>query len=370
VEHVNILVIGAGAVGLAIGYELSKAYPEVVVIDKESSFGKHTSSRNSEVIHGGLYYPPKTLKAELCVQGNQLLYRFLQDYGIAHSNTGKIIVATSTDEVKTVEKYYQQGVANGCKGLRFIPAEEVHDLEPLVKCIAGLYVPSTGILDTHEYMHTLSNLIEEQGSFLVYGLEVTRIRNVDGKYQVYFSNNEIFETNFLINSAGLWSDKVAEMAGIDITTQKLILHLCKGEYYKTTKIKNVKHLVYPVADPQGIFLGIHLTINLNGEVRFGPNAYYIDTINYKFDEEYYDDFYTSINRYLEINKDDLIPDDTGIRPKLQGPEDSVQDFYIREESASGYPHLVNLIGIESPGLTASLAIARHVKNIMQYGRSL
>ncbi len=363
-ESVNVLIIGAGAVGLAIGNELSKEYSEVVVVDKENSFGKHTSSRNSEVIHGGLYYPSNTLKAGLCVQGNPLLYTFLQAHEVPFSNTGKVIVATNSDEIKVIEKYFQQGNANGCKGLKLLTAEEVYAMEPIVKCVAGLYVPTSGIFNTHMYMQKLCSLIEAQDGFLVYGMEVTGIKKANDKYRVSFSNGEIFETNYLINSAGLWSDAIAEMVGIDTVTNKLKLFLCKGEYYKTTKLKNIKHLIYPVADPNGAFLGIHLTINLNGEVRFGPNAYYTDRIDYKFDEEYFEEFYKSVNRYLDIDRDDLVPDDTGLRPKLQGPEDCIKDFYIKEESDRGLPNMINLIGIESPGLTASLAIAKYVKSIM------
>lgn len=363
-EKVKTVVIGAGAVGLAIAYELSKCDPDLVVVEKENSFGKHTSSRNSEVIHAGHYYDPGSLKANLCVEGNDLLYQYLCENSIPHKNNGKIIVATSDNEIDVLKKYQILGEKNGCKGFKLLKQEEVKELEPLVKCIAGLYIPSTGIFDTHQYMHSLAMKTEEQDAFIVYGMHVISISVDKGKYIVEFSNGDKYQCNNLINSAGLWADKIAEMVGMDVNSMNLRQHLCKGEYYKSTKIAGINHLIYPVADPKGLFLGIHLTINLAGEIRFGPNAYYVDSIDYRFDEEYFDDFYASINRYIEVDKDQLLPDDTGIRPKLQGPADGFRDFYIKEESANGLPRFINLIGMESPGLTASPAIANYVRKLL------
>ncbi len=362
-EKIRTLVIGAGAVGLAIGRELAKRDPDLVVAEKENSFGKHTSSRNSEVIHAGHYYAPGSLKARLCVEGNTLLYDYLRDYSLPFQNTGKIIVATAPAEEDTLRSYLALGRQNGCEGLKLLSREEVISLEPRVKCVSGLQVPSTGIFDTHKFMHCLAAQIEEQGAFVVYGMEVTAIRREGQGYLVDFANGEQFHCGRVINSAGLWADRVAALAGLNIQTLDLEQHLCKGEYYKTTKLHGIKQLVYPVADPQGVFLGIHLTVNLNGEVRFGPNAWYVDQVEYKFDESYFQDFCASVNRYIDIEPADLMPDDTGIRPKLQGPGEGARDFYIREESDRGLPGFVNLIGIESPGLTASLAIAKYVDKL-------
>lgn len=364
-EKINTLVIGAGAIGLAIAYELSKTDPELVLVDKENSFGKHTSSRNSEVIHAGHYYNTGSLKARLCVEGNELLYQYLQENSIPYRNTGKVIVATNDDELQSLHKYYELGIKNGCAPFRMLTQAEVNAIEPRAKCVAGLDIPSTGIFDTHSYMKSLTEKIEDNDAFIVYGAEVVSITSQDGSYLVQFSDGETYQCNRVINSAGLWADKIAEMAGIDTEQAGLKLHWCKGEYYKTTKLKGIDKLIYPVADPKGIFLGIHLTINLNGEVRFGPNAYYLDRIDYKFDEEYFEDFYSSVNRYIDVPREDLMPDDTGIRPKLQGPGDGFRDFYINEESERGLPGFVNLIGMESPGLTASLAIARYVARLLQ-----
>lgn len=362
-EKINTVVIGAGAIGLAIAYELAKADPDLVVVEKEKSFGRHTSSRNSEVIHAGHYYNTGSLKARLCVEGNALLYDYLKENGIAHKNTGKIIVATNEAEKDVVTSYLRRGEANGCSGFRMITADEAQSLEPSAKCKAGLFIPSTGIFDTHEYMRSLAENIEEKGAFIVYGDEVTGIVYDKGSYILDFASGEQFQCKNLINSAGLWADRIAAMAGMDIEALKIKQHWCKGQYYKTTKLKGIEHLIYPVADPKGIFLGIHLTINLAGEVRFGPNAFYVDEIDYRFENEYFDEFYKAINRYIDVPKEDLMPDDVGIRPKLQGPDDGFRDFYIQEESKNGFPGLINLIGMESPGLTASLAIAKYVSKI-------
>jgi len=364
-ETFDYVIIGAGAVGLAIGQRLTQLEGTILVVDKENSFGRHTSSRNSEVIHAGIYYPAGSLKAQLCVEGNKLLYNYLAEYRIPHCHTGKIIVATNPEEEQVIQKYYEQGTANGCEGLTFLSGAEVMQQESRVTCTKGLLVPSSGIFDTHAYMKTLCAQIEEQGGFVVFGMELLAIQPVAEGYLLSFANGEQVLARWLINSGGMWSDQLAAMAGMDTEQAGLKLHWCKGEYYKVTKIKGVQRLIYPVADPMGIFLGIHLTINLNGEARFGPNAFYVDDISYKFHEEYLDDFYQSIQRYFQIDREDLLPDDTGIRPKLQGPTDPVRDFYIQEESGRGLPRLINLIGIESPGLTASLSIADYVSFLIK-----
>lgn len=363
-ESVDILIIGAGAVGLAIAHELSKTLPDVVVVEKEQGFGKHTSSRNSEVIHAGHYYETGSLKASLCVQGNRMLYDYLAQRSIPHQNTGKIIVATTSAEEQILHKYMKQGAINGCEGFRLLSSSEVARLEPRVKCASGLWIPSTGIFDTHKYMASLASETEARDAFIIYDMEVVAISHSGNSYIVKFTNGEVYQTRILINSAGLWADNIAALTGIDIVANNIRQHRCKGEYYKSSKIYGIKHLVYPVADPAGIFLGIHLTINLNGEVRFGPNAWYVDDVNYGFDDSHFEEFYRSIGRYIDIDREDLHPDDTGIRPKLQGPQDSFRDFYIREETDKGLPGLINLIGIESPGLTASLAIAKHVAELI------
>ena len=362
-EEINVLVIGAGIVGLSVGYELSKNHEDVVVVEKENFLGRHTSSRNSEVVHSGLYYPYGSLKHKLCIRGNKLMYQFCDNYKIPYDNCGKLIVGTSEEELPHLDKLIENGNRNGVEGMVIYDEAKTKELEPIVKAIKSLYIPSTGIVDSHKFMEKLAYLIEENDGFVVYDMQVTSIEKKDDKYIVSFANGEKYLTNYLINSAGLWSDKIAEMVGIDTEKHNLKLHWCKGEYYKTSKIKNVKHLIYPLPDPKGIYLGIHLTIHLNGEVRFGPNAYYLDDLNYKMDETYKDEFFDAVNQYLDISKENFQMDDTGIRPKLQGPDDDFRDFYIKEESDKGFPHFINLIGIESPGLTSALAIAEEVEKL-------
>ncbi|MBC8385763.1 MAG: NAD(P)/FAD-dependent oxidoreductase [Candidatus Cloacimonetes bacterium] len=364
-EKVNILVIGAGAVGLSIAKILSEDYEDIVLVDKEESYGRHTSSRNSEVLHSGIYYPQNSLKAFHCVRGLDLLYDFCKRKDIPYKNCGKIVVATSEEELPALEKLKENGEKNGVQGLRIIEKEECRELEPQVKAIKGMFVPSTGIVDTHKLMQKLEIEAENNDAFTVYDMEVKAIEKTDDDtYLVTFTNGEVFEVNIVINSAGLFSDKIAEMVGIDTIKEDLKIYWCKGEYYKANTIKNITHLVYPLPDPKGIFLGIHLTINLNGEVRFGPNAYYVDDLNYAMDETYKEEFLKAVNNYIPVDSESLHLDDSGIRPKLQGPNDSFRDFYINEETKKGFPNFINLIGIESPGLTSCLSIAEEIREIV------
>ncbi|MBN1326362.1 MAG: NAD(P)/FAD-dependent oxidoreductase [Candidatus Cloacimonetes bacterium] len=363
-EDVNILIIGAGAVGLSIGRILAADYSDVVVVERENTFGRHTSSRNSEVIHSGIYYPGSSLKARLCIQGNELLYQYCKNNGIPFSNCGKIVVATTLEELPALYNLQKNGEQNGVKGLRLIERDEIHQLEPDIIGFKALFVPSTGILDTHTLMKTMAAEIESLDGFIIYEMEATAICKEVNRYRVSFSNGEEYRTRILINCAGLSCAEISASLGINPAENRLAIHLCKGEYYKSSKLKGFEHLVYPLPDPKGISLGIHLSINLNGDVRFGPNAYYVDKIDYKMDETYKLDFLRAINRYLPITEEQLQLDDCGIRPKLQAPDEKFRDFYIREESERGFPGFINLIGIESPGLTSCLAIAEEIKLIL------
>lgn len=363
-EKVNVLIIGAGVVGLAIAEKLSSKYEDVVVLEKERTFGRHTSSRNSEVIHSGIYYPKDSLKAKMCLSGAELLYEFAEGNNIPYNKCGKLIVANTEEEYKELDKLLEKGMNNGVKGLEIINEKATKEKEPKAKAKKALFVPSTGIIDTHKLMLKLEEKIEENGGFVIYESEATEIKKVNDGYKITSSDGEIYLTKYLINSAGLCSDKIVEFVGLDTKRNNIKQYLCKGEYYKDNSIKNVKHLIYPVPDPQGIFLGIHLTINLNNEVRFGPNAYYLDEVDYKSDDKYKADFYEAVTRYMDIDKENLHFDDCGIRPKLQGPNDGFRDFYIQEETDKGFPNFINLIGIESPGLTSCLAIAEYVENML------
>jgi L-2-hydroxyglutarate oxidase LhgO len=214
-------------------------------------------------------------------------------------------------------------------------------------------------------MQKLENEAENNGAFIVYDMEVISIDTLEDGYLVNFANGENFEVKAIINCAGLHSDKIAEMVGINIKRENLQLHWCKGEYYKSSKIKDINHLIYPVPDPNGVFLGIHLTINLQDEVRFGPNAYYVNELNYEMDETYKFEFLKAIKNYIKIDEENLQLDDCGIRAKLQEEGGEFRDFYIKEESEKGFPNLINCIGIESPGLTCCLTIAQEVKKLLK-----
>ncbi|MCD4651379.1 MAG: NAD(P)/FAD-dependent oxidoreductase, partial [Candidatus Cloacimonetes bacterium] len=344
---------------------LSKNTPDVVLVEKEDSFGRHTSSRNSEVVHSGIYYPQNTLKATLCLTGNRLMLEEARENGIPHNVCGKIIVATCDEEIPALQKLKNNGERNKVTGLEIIDKKHCFELEPDITAVQGIWVPTCAIIDTHSYMKFQVAEAEAKDAFIIYGMEVTEIEKTDEGYIVSFANGEQFLTKILINSGGLFCESISRMAGIDTAEHNLRIHWCRGEYFKTNRYKNISHLVYPLPDTQGIFLGIHLTINLNREVRFGPNAIYTDNINYKLDETNLNEFSTSINRYMSIEKKELHPDDIGIRAKLQGQDEGFRDFYIQEESEKGLPGFVNLMGIESPGFTAAPAIARLVNRIVQ-----
>ena len=363
-EEVEVLIIGAGIVGLAIAERLSQKYDCVIVAEKEPSFGRHTSSRNSEVMHSGIYYPQDTLKAKLCVKGLDMLYAFLKEHEIAHKNCGKLVVATKDEEIPILEELLENGTKNGVRGLKILSEEKVRELEPLFKTKSALWVPSTGIMDTHSVMKKLDFIAEENGAMISYNTEVVGIKKTDDGYIVTFYDGFKVKSPVVINAAGLWADKVSEMVGIPAEEHNYTIHFCKGEYYKTTKYKNIEHLVYPVPDPTGISLGIHIRINLNGELSFGPNAYYVDELGYGMDETYHRQFHESVSEYLDIEFDEMWQDDSGIRPKLQNKGEGFRDFVIENEKEKGFPNFINLIGIESPGLTSCLAISKYVENLI------
>ncbi len=363
-EQVNILIVGAGVIGLSVARELSKDFDDIVLVEKEESFGRHTSSRNSEVMHSGIYYHEGTLKATLCVNGVQELYTYAKDNNIPYKNCGKLIVATSEEDLLILEELKIKGEKNGVPNLEIINETECKKLEPQIRAKYALNVPTTGIIDSHKLMLKLESDAESRDAFIVYNMEVISIRFSENEYIVEFANGELFKTKTLINCAGLYSDKIAEMVGINIIHEDLKIHWCKGEYYKSSKINGIDHLIYPVPDPNGIFLGIHLTINLQGNVRFGPNAYYVDQLNYEMDESYKPEFLKAVKEYINVDEENFQFDDCGIRAKLQKDGGIFRDFYIKEESEKGFANFINCIGIESPGLTCCLSIAKEVKKLI------
>ena len=348
-------------VGLAIAAELG----DVVLVEKESSFGQETSSRNSEIIHAGIYYEKDSLKAKLCVEGKDLLYAFCKENNIPHAKPGKIIVAVDREEEKQLYQLAQKGKANGVIDLQPLTKKQTHEMEPSVNAYASLFSPSTGIIDSHALMKCLEQKVKDRGGIMSYGSEVKRIRYTGKGYMVNIDGEETIETEVLINSAGLYSDKIAEWVGMDIEKKHYRLHYCKGEYFAYSKPSFLKHLVYPVPEADEKGLGIHSVTDLGGSLKFGPSAEYVDKIDYNVNPANRKKFHAAVKKlFPQVAEEDLQPDQAGIRPKLQGPGEGIRDFVIKEESGNGFPGLINLIGIESPGLTACLAIAKHVSNAL------
>jgi L-2-hydroxyglutarate oxidase LhgO len=366
--EIDVAIIGAGVVGLATAREIAQGKKEVFVFEKNRTFGLETSSRNSEVIHAGIYYPEDSLKAKLCVEGKNLLYKFCDKHNIAYKKSGKIIVAASKNETTQLEKLYEQGRKNGVDDLMLLSRTEVKKLEPNIEARAGLLSPSSGILDSHTFLKFLYNQAKEKGGEFVFDTEVIGIERAGAKYKVQIKDRDgisAFVAHFVVNCAGLNSDRIAQFAGIDIAKAGYKLHYCKGEYFSLdSKYRNlISRLIYPT--PEQVGHGIHWRQALDGRVLLGPSAHYVEAIDYAVNETHKQAFYNSAKRFLPfVELEDLAPESAGIRPKLQGPGEAFRDFVIAHEEKLGFPGLINLIGIESPGLTASLAIARYVGSIM------
>ena len=366
-----ITVIGAGVVGLAVAAQVSGKGRDVYILEKNETFGKETSSRNSEIIHAGIYYPEGSLKAETCVDGNAMLYEICRRYGIGHRKTGKLIVATEDEDVGKLEELLERGRRNGARGLKVLSRGEINKLEPNIEAVAAIFSPSSGTVDSHALMRCFFSKAQEEGARIAYKSNVIGINRLSDGYEVTVddeSGSFSFKTEVLINCAGLNSDKVAQLAGIDINKAGYKLFYCKGEYFSVGNRKNrlIKRLIYPVPQPVSGGLGIHATLDIEGRMRLGPDARYVDEIDYGVDESQRGLFYSSVKAFLPfIESDDLEPEMAGIRPKLQGPGDDFRDFVIRHEKDRGLPGLINLIGIESPGLTGSPAIAKYVESMVK-----
>ena len=366
--EVDVIIIGAGVVGLAIAAELSRADKTVFVFEKNRTFGLETSSHNSEVIHAGMYYPENSLKAKLCVNGNSLLYELCDKFNINHKKLGKLIVAADDAETKEVERLYYQGLKNGVSGLQMLAREEIQRLEPNVKAVAALLSPSTGVVDSYNLLRCYYGRAKENAVEFIFNTAVIGIDRNTGSFNVSIHDSEGISSvtaNVVINAAGLFSDKVAQLAGIDLEKAGYKLHYCKGEYFSLNpKVGcSVHRLVYPVPEQAGV--GVHVTLSIDGSMRLGPDTKYVDMIDYAVDESAGEEFYQAVRRYLpSVELDDLVPDFAGVRPKLQGPGEGFRDYVIRDETEKGLPGLINLIGIESPGLTASPAIAKYVAEII------
>jgi L-2-hydroxyglutarate oxidase LhgO len=361
-QHLDCIVIGGGVIGLAVARGLAMAGVETLVLEREAVHGSHTSSRNSEVVHAGLYYAPGSLKALLCVRGREQLYRYCEERSIAHRRCGKLIVATSDDERPRLQLYLETARRNGVNDLRWLTPAEVAALEPAVCCSAALWSPSTGIVSSHELMQALLGDLEARGGALACRADVIGARLGPGAHRVVVqqegTQNEL-TTRLLVNAAGLDAQSVAHtFAGLDAGTIPA-RHLAKGHYFTLQGRAPFRHLVYPVAGNGG--LGIHVTLDLAGGARFGPDVEWVTTVDYAVDEARSATFVAAIRRYYpDLDAGRLQPGYAGIRPKLAGPGEPAADFCIQGPEQHGIGGLVNLYGIESPGLTAALAIADEV----------
>lgn len=364
IERLDAVVIGAGVVGLAIARELAVAGREVTVLEAANAIGTHTSSRNSEVIHAGIYYPTGSLKARLCVQGKEALYRYCADHDVPHRRLGKVIVAVREREIPGLEKYRKLAEANGVHDLQWLDRAQVQSLEPAVTCVAGLLSPSTGIIDSHGLMLAYRREAEAHGARVVLsspvlGGEATEqgiVLRVGGADPITIACRTV------VNAAGLFSQEVARtIAGLPPASVPPC-HYAKGHYFVMSGRSPFSRLVYPM--PQDGGLGVHVTLDMGGQARFGPDVSWVDGIDYAFDEARAPAFYEAIRTYFPALPDGALqPGYTGIRPKLAPAGSPAQDFVIQGPADHGVPGLVNLYGIESPGLTASPAIAALVRGL-------
>ena len=364
-DTVDCIVVGAGVVGLAVARAIALTGREVLVLEGTEAIGTGTSSRNSEVIHAGIYYPAGSFMARFCVAGKQMLYRFAAERGVPHVNCGKLIVATSEEEAGKLASIQGRAAANGVHDLRMISGDEARGMEPALRCTAALVSPSTGIVDSHGYMLALQGDAEHGGAFFAFHSPVTG-GEVTGEGIVLRTAEMEVRAHLVINSAGLHAPDLARgivgMPAEHVPTP----YYAKGNYFSLTGKNPFSRLIYPVPVPGG--LGTHLTVDMGGQARFGPDVEWVDGLEYEVDPKRGEGFYESIRRWWPELKDGALSAGyAGIRPKIVPPSVAVQDFLIQGPSVHGVKGLINLFGIESPGLTASLAIAEYVREMAEAG---
>ncbi len=368
-EIVNITIIGAGVIGLAIARELSERHKNLVILEKNDSYGQETSSRGGEIVHSGLYFPSGFFKGDFCRPGNRALFEICTRHNIPHKQMGKLIVARGDDQIEGLEKIKANGEENGVDDLKLVTKRQIHSLEPEVSAEAGLFSPSTGIIDSHKLMYYFLKTAESNCAVVAYRSKVTDIQYDGEKYTVEVNHGEYrFRTNLLVNCAGLYAHQIAGFVGIDIETRDYRIYYSKGSFFSASPSPKLSHLVWPIRsqkDRQNSGKPIHAQLDLGGSVHFGPFWENVDAIEYTVCETKKDIFYESIRTYLpEVTKDSLRPAMSGIRPCLQGPHDPYRDFVIKDEADSGYNGFINLIGIECPGLTDAIPIARYVASLI------
>ena len=360
-ERIGAAVVGAGVVGLACARALARRGIETVILEANAAIGMETSSRNSEVIHAGLYYPAGSLKARLCVAGKALLYDFCATHHVAHRRCGKLLVATTAEQEDALAALRRKAEANGVADLQPLTGAQAKALEPALRASAALLSPSTGIIDSHGLMQALLGEAEAHGTSLALKSPLLRAEANGGGFLLKVGGAEPMrlQADMLINSAGLHAARVAD--AIDGLDQRLVprLHLARGHYFSLAGRAPFSRLVYPLPEPGG--LGVHVTLDLGGQARFGPDVEWVDAIDYAVDPRRAEVFYGEVRKYWPGLPDGALqPAYSGIRPKLAGPGERQADFLVQSHTTHGLPGLINLFGIESPGLTACLALAEHV----------
>ena len=367
-EEVDCIVAGAGVVGLAVARALAQAGREVIVLDAAEGIGTETSSRNSEVIHAGIYYPANSFMARFCVAGRRALYRYCAERGVPHRNCGKLIVATNAEEDAMLAGIQRRAEANGVEGMRVLTAAETVAMEPNLRCTSALHSPATGIIDSHAYMLALQGDAEHAGAVCVFLSPVVGAQVVEGGVEVFVGGSEPMNLRcrLLVNSAGLHAPHLARHIRGMPAERVPGAYYAKGNYFTLTGRSPFSRLIYPVPVPGG--LGVHLTIDLAGQARFGPDVEWVETLDYRVDPARADGFYAAVRKYWPELKDGALqPGYSGIRPKIVPPGKPGQDFVVQGPQTHGVPGLINLFGIESPGLTASLALAEHVLEVAATG---
>jgi L-2-hydroxyglutarate oxidase LhgO len=364
-NDLDCVVVGAGVVGLAVARALALQGRDVMVLEAASSIGTGISSRSSEVIHAGMYYPQGSMKAKLCVEGRRLLYEYAVERGVPHRRCGKLIVATSEPQKAYLQKIMASGVANGIPDLTLLTAEEANSIEPQLQCSAALHSPSTGIVDSHALMLSYQGDIENVGGMVVFKTGVRGGRCDSRGIELILEDDTVVRCRTLVNSAGLDAPLLARrLAGLSsefVPTP----HYAKGSYFTLAGKAPFERLIYPVPEAAG--LGVHLTLDLGGQARFGPDVEWVSSPDdLVVDPARCAGFYAEVRRYWPGLKDDsLVPAYAGMRPKISGPGEPAEDFRIQGPAVHGIPGLVNLFGIESPGLTSSLAIGAHVARMLE-----
>ena len=362
----QVLVIGAGVVGLACARAAALAGHEVIVAEATGGIGNGVSSRNSEVIHAGMYYPTGSLRARHCVRGRRMLYAFCASHGVPHRKVGKLIVATDEKQTGKIEAIYKQGQTNGVEGLEFLGGNAARALEPALNCVAAMLSPETGIIDSHSFMLALQGDLEDRGGMIAFNTRIERLTPSASGWQVTFGGAEggTLDVDAVVNSAGLGAQAIARATEGYPASRVPKLVLAKGNYFGFAGRPVFSHLIYPAPVEGG--LGTHVTLDMAGRMRFGPDVEWIETESYSVDPKRADSFYASIRTYFPgLPDDSLVPDYCGIRPKLTGKGEPAADFLIDGPADHGLRRLVHLFGIESPGLTSSLSIAEDVARMLE-----